>query len=195
MEVSDVIGFIVSVFVMLFIIGRHVFSERRRQQHPEEAKLEERKQKETLKNFLKSLDVEMDELDEEEEMEARRPPVIKKAPPPPPQIVQKPQPHRKVQDDFRFQTKVEQRRFETSVEQRRLETAVEKRKRDFGANIISQELLRGPDAYSRALTKTQKPSYGTNLIARIGSKKEMVILQEILNPPKAFGPSGYRDKY
>lgn len=194
MEASDLIGFIVSVFVMLFIFGRQIFSQRRRQQHPEEAELEDRKQKETLKQFLKSLDVEMDELDEEEEMEARRrPPVLKKQPPPPPRIEEKPKTHRKVQDDFRFQTKVEQRRFETAVEQRRLETAVEKRKRDFGANIISHDLLHAYDAYAHA--KTQQPSKATNLVSKLGSKKEMVILHEILNPPKAFGPAGYRDKY
>lgn len=194
MEASDVIGFIVSVLAMLFVFARHIFSRRYRQQHPQEAELEDRKQKETLKNFLKSLDVEMDELDEEEEMEARRPlPLLKKEPPPPPRLEEKPKSQRNVQDDFRFQTKVEQRRFETSVEQRRLETAVEKRKRDFGANIISPDLLHSFDAYAHA--KAQKPSKAANLVSRLGSKKDMVILQEILNPPKAFGPSGYRDRY
>lgn len=196
MEVSDFIGFIVSVLAMLFIFGRHIFSSRRRQQHPEEADLDERKQKQALKTFLKSLDVEMDELDEEEEMEAKRPkPVLKKEPPPPPKMEERPKPHRKVQDDYRFQTKVEQRRFETAVEQRSLKTAVETRKREFGANIISHELIHAPDAYARSLTKLQKPSQAANLVSKLGSKKDMIILQEILNPPKAFGPTGYRDRY
>lgn len=201
MEISDFIGFIASVLVLLLFIGRHILSARRRQQHPEEAALEKKEQKAALKNFLKSLEVDMEGLDEEEEEEKVMPRIaLKKATPPspPPQITQqpeKPKPHRRVGDDFRFQTHVEQRHFETAVEKRRLETAVEKRKRDFGANIISPDLRHAPDAYSRALIETKEPSRALELVARLGSRKNMVILQEILNPPKAFGPAGYRDRY
>lgn len=188
MEISDFFGFFFSILVMLFVFGRYLL---RRHKNPED----EKQQKKTLKDFLKSLDVDMEGLDEEEEAERAMPrvPVMKQPPPPPPQI--KAKPHRKVEDDFRFQTRVEQRRFETKVEQRRLETAVEKRKQDFGANIVSSDLRHGQDAYARALAHTEKSSRGLELVSRLGSKKNMIILQEILNPPKAFGPAGYRDRY
>lgn len=165
------------------MIGRHVFTDKRRQQQREEGDLDEDEQKKALKTFLKSLDGDMEGLDEEEEAK----PVLKKTPPPaPPQIYEKPKPHRKVEDEFRYQTSIEQRKLETPVQQRRLETAIELRKHDFGAHIVSPDLRHKPDAYARALVETREPSRALLLISRLGSKKEMVMLQEILNPPKAL---------
>ena len=178
MEAADVIGYIVSMIVFMIFFGRHIFFPKRRQPEEEEHDLDEDEQKKALKNFLREINDDMDDMEEE--------PIVKKkaTPPPAPPKVHKPQ--RKVADDFRYQTTIEQRKFETKVQQRRLETAVETRKRDFGANIVSPDLQHKPDAYARALVDTQPPSRAQKLVSRLGSKKEMFMLQEILNPPKAL---------
>ncbi len=190
MEIPDLIGFIVSVMAVLFLIGRHLMAQRYRQQHPEEAALEEQKQKETLKKFLKSLNADMEDLEEEE----KRPKVLVRKPPPAPPQMQKAKSHRKVDDDFRFKTRIEQRRLETAIEQRQLQTSIDARKFDYGADLVSSELQRQHDAYRIKPEKMQPASQVHALVARIGSKKEMLILQEILNPPRAFGKEGMRDR-
>lgn len=186
-EVPDVVGYIIYILAIIFVIGRGIIKAIRRRNQPEEVQKEEQQQKEALKHFLKSLDVDMDELDREEELEkARKQTFIKVEPPAQP----KPKPHRKVEDDFRFQTRVEQQRLQTAVEQRKLQDNIEKRGAGFGANIVSPEL---EHTYATK-EKTTTISRGQQLVSRLGSKKEMFILQELLNPPRAFGKEGLRDR-
>ena len=67
MEISDFIGFIVSVLVFPHLHGKTSV-------HPEPGSIpkkswKRKNEQETLKSFLKSLNVEMDDLDDEEEGE------------------------------------------------------------------------------------------------------------------------------
>jgi hypothetical protein len=184
MEVSDFISMIVGLGFVIYLVGRHFLKERYRREHPKEAALDDQKRREALKRFLKALEGDMEDLEEEEEKPVLRPVVKKAVPPPPPPP--KPASHRRVADEFRFQTRVEQQRLQTAVEQRQFKTAVESRPHDYGANLISQELRLTRDAYAHALVQKCEPSRGQTLISRLSSKKEMVILQEMLNPPKGL---------
>lgn len=185
MSLIEFIGFIISMAAMIFLLGRRVWEERYRREHPEEFKEEKHKQEETLKHFLKSLDIDM----EDEEEDAHPKPRMEKPavpPPPPPRAIQAPaqqKSHRLLQQDqYKFKDKLDSYRQESQIENRKLKNSIHDRYKDYkGDRIVSPDMRYMAEAY-HAIVKP-KPSRANRLVNRLYSRKDMIVYQEIMNPP------------
>lgn len=139
MTLIEFIGFLITLTAMTFLVFRNAWEQRRKRSHPEEYRSEKDKQEQTLKEFLKSLDVDMKETDEEEpeeeeieEIEYRpMPPPKPKALPPSPPISIK--------------------HYESLVE--------------------------------IPPVQNDKPSRGSLMVNSLKAPRDMVVYQEIMNPP------------
>ncbi len=183
MDIFQFVGFLVSIAAIIFIFIRRALENWQRKHHPEEYMAEARKKDEALKRLMKDLGVE----EEEEQIEEEVP--IKHNPPPlrPENIRSIPQhtPGRIVQDEFRFEDRIRQRKLDTIVDKRHLQTSIEKRKPLFSEDrLVSPDLKYHKDAY--AFTQRVTLSRGMKLISSLRSKKDMIILQEILDKPKSL---------
>jgi len=185
MSLIEFIGFIISVTAMIFLLVRRAWEERHRRKHPEEFKDEQQRQEQTLKQFLKSLDIDME--DEEEFSPPPKPRVEQPVEPPPPphemQAQAKPKPHRLLQEDeYRFRDKIESYHPESKIEKRKLKIRIDDRYKGFtGEHIVSPELSEKPEVY-HAIEKL-KSSRARRLVTQLHSRKDMIVYQEIMNPP------------
>ena len=176
MDFTQFLGFLIAVGAMFFLMVRRAMEEVKRRKNPELYEAEQRKQKDVLKNFLKSLEVDMEEDEEVPAISKRR----VEPPPPPPAMVKKQKPKR-ASEDYKFTDKLENYKPEPSIEKRKLKTNIEDRYRDFsGERVISGQR----DAY--ALKKMEQPSRAHQLLTQVQNKKNMVILYEILHKPKGL---------
>jgi hypothetical protein len=185
MDIFQFVGFLVSVAAIIFIFIRRALENWQRKHHPEEYTAEARKKHEALKQLMRDLGVEEQEEEEIEEEEI----LIKPNPPPlrPENIRSIPQhtPGRTVQDEFRFEDRIRQRKLDTLVDKRHMQTEIEKRKPLFSEDrLVSPDLKYHKDAY--AFTQRVTLSRGRKLISSLRSKKDMIVLQEILDKPKSL---------
>ncbi len=183
MAYIDFSGLLILAVVVFFAVIRRIWEQVKRRQNPELYEAEKHKQEETLRNFLKSLEVDMAE--EDTFKPAPKPRVEPPPPPPQPKAAVKIAPKRIVQDEYRFTDRLEHYRPETSVDKRKLKTAIEDRYKDYtGERIISPELRSQRDAYTEK--RLEPPSRGRQLIGHLRNKRDMVVLFEILHKPKGY---------
>jgi len=162
----EFLGFIISLAAMIVLFLRKVFEERRRAKNPEEYHREQDEKERRLREFLSGLQDDMHKTkdfrkvreDEEEEDEEDEWKEKKYIPP----VV--PTPPKQV-----FKPKYE-----------------------YKAEKLSQTkqsehyyLHRSHDAYDLAEMDVN-PSRASEVVSRLGSKKDMVILHELLSPPKSL---------
>lgn len=177
MSFVEFLGFIITLVAMAVLVGKKTWEERDRRNHPEKYKEEENSRQADLKKLLKSMDI---DLEEEEEVFSPPPkpvarPLPVKANPP------KYKPGRLVGEGYTLSTSVERRELKSAVEER-----AKKQQKYADEQIVSPEFLRKEtDAYDikKIGTRTCK---GKNVIRHLHSKKDMMILYEIINKPKAF---------
>ncbi len=191
MDIVQFIGFLISVLAIMVIMGRKSRNERQRRQHPEQYMEKERKQKELLKQVMHDLGMDVEKEEEEEEEVEELHPAIKKrvayAPPPGPDFSKmqtKAKPHIPFEDKYAFKDRFDDYHTETAIEKRRFKTAIEERNKFSGEKIVSPEYRHGPDAYT--IRKRDEVARGTRVIGSLHSRKEMVILHEIIDKPKAL---------
>lgn len=185
MDPSDFIGFFISLLALAYLFFRRKGEAQRRREHPELYKDEE-EQEDALKDFLKSMNMPVDE--QPPVRPVRQPetvqPKIKK-------IKAQPQPWKTTIEERRLQSQIEQRQLQNSIDDRRLKNTIEERKlqsnlenryadpygvTDTGKNAPSYEIIQG------VTHRTRIQEY----LAKLPSKKEMVIFQEIIGPPKGL---------
>lgn len=180
MNLIEFLAFIVSFGFFIFLIFKRAFENWKGRRHPSHDREEERDDGRRLKQFLKSLDEDMDALDEEEEEEeeekkfvpmkkpqmpplkpAYAPPRTSSAPSTPPSIT--------------FITKVEK---QAPMDDRFA-----------GKQVVSSHYtpLSHHDPYSLSQMKNGT-SRAYNLLRKLPSKQEMVILHEIIDRPKSLKP-------
>lgn len=179
MNLIELIGFIFSMLVMVILMINKVRAERRRLANPEEYEREEQEQAEELRRFL--LEVEGNDDEEspyvnfskevrnesrERSREERRENFYKTAP---------------SNDQMRFSRALEKRKFESSVEKRALQSSLDER---YSTKENRGYAPQANDAY--AIVQTYRTSRASNTIAQVGSLKKMIILKEIMSPPKSL---------
>lgn len=172
MDISELIGAIVSVFFFLFLLFKNIFGERRRRSQPNYDEEQEKKEKENLKQFLKTLDIELkEEEDEEPELVLPPPPPVVKAAP-------KPKPNIPAKSSYAYAPNMDGYQQKSAFETRRLQTA-----QQVGLDEKSTVSSRYKDVSTVYATQKEKPSRAKTIVDALKSKKDMVILQEIIRPP------------
>lgn len=149
MDITQWIGFFISVMALLFLLTRNIKEVRQQRTHPEEYKKKQREQEHQLKKMLKDFDIDVE--DEEEEQIILKEQHVPKLPKMPVIIAPKTQ-----------AIKIE------NVQTSRRKTQV--------AKII----------YSG-------PSKGQQILSRLHSPKEIIVLQELIGPPKSVKPISYHE--
>lgn len=174
MNFIEMIGFIVSLLALFVITAKKAYDERQRRANPELYEREEREQNEKLKAFLHSIDMDMEE------------PV---APLPPPSRSQQRQPRPPQRPQERREGALspqEKRMLDAKIEKQRLKSAtIDHYKMPVGpADATGIHHRREKDAYS--LKRVQKGNRALKVLSGLQSRRDMVILHEIISPPKAL---------
>ncbi|MBA2728398.1 MAG: hypothetical protein H0U49_09535 [Parachlamydiaceae bacterium] len=190
MTFIEMIGFIISLGALFVLAAKKAFDERRRRANPEEYEREEKAQAEKLKAFLHSIDMDMDESEgfEPEPIPRKKPKSIVKAPPKVQQLAV---------NRGRIDGQVENRKLESGIENRKLNVSVEKQKLksridDYykipmgPSNATGIHEQRQLDAYNIKKTGNNKTNRALDILTGLKSRKDMVILQEIIAPPKSL---------
>lgn len=90
-------------------------------------------------------------------------------------------------EDRRLKSSIEERKFQTSIESRNFSTNIESKYDDpYGKRTTVLNLKDQASAPSYEVIGRAGNSRATSLIGALKSKKDMVILREILSPPKSM---------
>lgn len=136
----------------------------------DDSSIEEQEQNERLKDFLKSLDI---DLGGEEEPVRLPPPPPPKPAPAPPQITPQPQAAKKF---VAYK--------ETEVESYKQQSAYATRKLSASKAKLEQTASRYQEmANDYHMIQVQKPSRGRKILFSLSSPKDMIVLHEILSRP------------
>jgi hypothetical protein len=154
MSLIEFIGFIITICALFFLVIKRKWEERRKREHPEEEHRKELQQKAHLKRYLKSLDLDVEEEEENDKvlpshLSSFQPSYPKKKDPLP-----------------------------LKISQPQLTPYINPKVRNLAEGY-------------HAIVKV-KSSRGHGLVKRLPSKQEMIIYQEIMNPPLGFRPSNFR---
>lgn len=171
MDVFEFIGFIISILALIFILTQRVKSEVNRNKHPEEFEAKQKKEKETLKKFLKSLDLDVEESEDE---------------PPQPALPLSSPPKSQPLKEYQLREKLSQHQLRKNFDDGYFKSDLEKRYKDYDSNIIKKDLRerRHDDPYR--IVETRYNSRLKKMMDRLPSKKEMFLFYEIMKPAKAL---------
>jgi hypothetical protein len=166
-DFSDYIGFIISLFAIIFLFFRKK-REAAQQQKPEQNQNQQkpRDQEDALKDFLRTMNIHVEE-EPKPRFKPRPKPNLKPAPAP--------------QKTSQAQVNADQKRFKAVTEERRMASDLENSYADpYGT------MHKGPhaDAYE-VIQKSQETRLQQSL-ERLNSKQELVFLQDIIGPPKGL---------
>lgn len=184
MSLVEFIGFIVSLAAMIFLIVKRVWDETQRRRNPEKYAHETEEQEQTLKEFLKSLDM---DLNSEKGVPPQHPSVAKpKKAVKTPYIASSSAPHKQKVDKFQFKSSLDDHHQETSIEKRTLKTSIRDPYRDhIEEEILSSEFRKGEkSAYE--IINVRKKSRASKIIHGLPSAKDMLVIKEIFGPPKSM---------
>lgn len=167
MDFSDLIGYIITILALFYFMRG---GSRNSQPEPEEDPDE---QAQKLKDFLRSIDIDMQNEDQFKPPSKPKPPIV-------PQI-----PKKKVQPPAL--KPVAQREFKSAIENRKLETAVfkeyESYEDTYQAQKVSSHIGNAP-VYE--VSGKEGASRADRLLSRLQSKKQMVLFHEIFGKPKGL---------
>lgn len=174
MSLVEFLGFLISVAAVLFLFLRHMWEGTHR--NPEHMRDEEQKQKQVLQDFLKSLDIELED-------EKQGPPLKKIEPQK--QILKPPpakKPKRSVEDGFQYQARLDAYKQSTSSDKWGLKTSIEQEVRKFDERSVVS-----PDMQLKGKLKVAPgESRGSYAIRQLTNRKQMFIFQTLLNRPKGL---------
>jgi hypothetical protein len=178
MELVELIGFLAAMIFFIVSIIRNIQEERRRREYPEEFEDEAAQAEQTLEDFFRSLDM--------------KPPQKKPTPPPKPikktrarhNPPKKAEHHRTLSEGFTLHNKMDDYYQETRIDGRHLDISIENKFKDGYADHLVNIELQGQDVKEVTHAPTSKAN---DLIASMKSeKKKLILLQEIMNPPKSL---------
>lgn len=172
MSIVEFIGFLITLFALLFLSVK---------KNKENSELgdEGHSQQEKLKNFLKSLDIEM----EEDNFQPHPKKVLKNEPK---SMQMRKTKSPKAQLDKPVSKKVvEHTKLSSQLESRSFESHLKERYDNLSHSIVSESYRDvKDDAYS--IKKKSNTSRGQALLEQLPTKKNMVVLVEIFNKPKGL---------
>jgi len=205
MTLVEFIGFIAALLVLAFSVVRRMMEERRRRQNPEEYRHKHEEEKRKYNEFLRSLNIEGADEDENEEREegflpppppalprprrhdrrhatttAKAPMVVRKAP-----RGQHPESHRSISDDFQFHAGLDSRHSTTAIDDRQVGTRVKPKIAQRAELLVNKELRTDRAATVRSMLPRGRIK---ERIAALPSRRSMVISHEIFGPPGGLYP-------
>ncbi len=183
MNFIEFIGFIVTMIVLFFILLRRSWEERKRRQNPEQYEEQEEDREKALREFLRSLNVEVDDTGTfREETPAPPPPPEPEAPPPKPT-----RPKRLVRDSYELETGIDEYIKTVGVESRKYETDVGKIEfRELGQDILTEDLFLEPSTGEWGVIGRKGKPRIQKIFDNLKRPGDLVIYREILGKPKAL---------
>lgn len=199
MNLIEFIGFVISLIAMFILFFSRSIEKRRQRTNPQLYEAMESRKKETLKQFLEALDVQHDDAFDDEDDEGDEDEVLAsiRLQPHPETVREKAplyssvaalRPGKREEQNFLFRSKTDEYKLETAIDKQRLNASLEEkytpgflksRQTDAWAKETGE-----PDPY--ALRQDSEASRATRALERTGSLQDVVILREILGPPKAL---------
>lgn len=186
MNIIELIGFLIAFIAMFMLLFRKAKEDRRRREHPEEYRKEIEEQEKAIREFMKSIGQEV-EFEEGEEAFIEEEPVAAPAPPPPPR---KPETsHRRVRENYKLETAIEDYRKKTAIEKRKFQPEItESLFEDLGADIVSEELTSESLQRAYEIREEGKALRTNKVLNELRSPRDMVIIHEIFGKPKGIRP-------
>lgn len=179
MDLSQFSGLIILFLAIVFSIVRNYLEMRDRRQNPEKYAKERKAQDEAYKEFLRSLDINVDEVEEK--------PVPKPPPPVPPKKKEfkPPKPVYRVaqqgeeafSERFGLEPTLDSYSRYESIEERSLET-----------NVSKDSDLHSPLESDVVYGRVRRPSEAKSLLSNLPRPQDMVVLHEIFGEPRSISP-------
>jgi len=188
MGFDEILGFIISMLALAFIIGRQIYDEYRKRNPSISSSHGVKRKDSVLQDFLRSLNKDVDEEVVEIKRERRAlPPPLK-----PSSYVTKPskalKTPRTVQDDFRYQARLDGFQHKSQVDARNISTSFEDRyvEKPLGSEIVSPDMRMDDSMHAYDLIQKKVPTRGEKLLKGLHSRKNMILIHEILSLPKGL---------
>lgn len=183
MDFSQILGFLITIAAILYMFIKRAKDRHERSHTDEDDTHDEPHQAEKLKDFLKSLEIDMDES--KDFKSAPKSKVSK--PKPSPIYSEMPRPKHKAetfQEEFNFKTDIENFKMKTNIEERKLKIGIKNDyEENYGEHLLSTQ-FRGEKI--KGLIGYKRPSKIKRLIHSLPSKKDIVLLHEVLDKPKGL---------
>lgn len=175
MEWMEFLVFLITMVLLVFLAIRRAKEAKRMGEHPEESEDEEQNQEEALREFLRSMNIEMIE-------EAKPPPPPRKSPSP--SVQEKmPPPYEESYRAPLFSPEGEEFCREPEIKEK-LKTRTGKGFFTPLDEIVEHDYgKRDPMVHSEVIDYASR---ARNILGSLTSKQEMVVLSEILHQPKAW---------
>lgn len=177
MDFSQVIGFLVTMAAMIYI-----FVKRAKDRHQGSHNHEEHEQAEKLEDFLKSLEEDMDESKHFRETEKAEVKNVTSPVAPRAISTHTAEPPR---GEFKFRSDLDNFKTKTNIDDRKLKIDIKnKYAENYGEHLLSSQFRR--ENKIPEVIGFKKASRIKGLILSLPSKKDMVLLHEVLDKPKGF---------
>ena len=180
MNLIEFIGFVIAIIALFAIMIRRSLDEKRRREHPELYEHEEEDRERELKEFLRTLEIDVEEP----------PPPPPPAPPPPEEkpVKKRPaRPKRLVRDAYELERRIEKYEKTKGIESRTLESEVgETEFRELGQEIVTGDLFLQTGLGAYEIVEEQKSVRVAQLFENLEDPSQMIIHREVLGKPKAF---------
>lgn len=186
MNFTEVVGFLVTMAAIIYMFVKRAKDIRKSHHTHKEGDHEEHEQAEKLQDFLKSLEADMDESQDFKSLPKQK--VSKPESPPTmpfeaPRI--KPAYRRETfNEEFKFRSDLDNFQTKTNIDERKLKINIKsKYGDDYGEHLLRPE-FRGEKMPE--LVGYREASRIKMLIRSLPSKKDIVLLHEVLDQPKGF---------
>jgi len=178
----EFIGFIITIVAMFVILIRRSMEERRRRQNPELYEQEEEDREKALRDFLRTMNLEVEEFPGEEEKPLPPPPPKTKPLPPKPSRTR-----RLVRDAYELESPLDEYERTQGVESRRLETEVGQTEfGEIGQDIVTGDLFMQPSLGAYEIREGGEGSRVTKMLGQLSSPIDMIVYHEIIGKPRAL---------
>ena len=186
MTFIEFIGFLVTMFALIFLYLKRYFNEKKRAEHPEEYEEYQHQKEQALEDFFRSLNIDVPP-----------PEIEKEVPPPPPpkkesiplalQIRQKKRPIRKVKYDYELDTHFDDFEPYSAVADRELEKHITEETIDiYTRDIVSDDLLMAESLKRAYEIPTGRASARIETyVDRLDDLRSMILYRELIGPPKS----------
>lgn len=184
MTLIEFISFIITMILVIYLSSRRAAQDRKRQLNPEQYEDEENANFQEMVRLLNLSPEDAEALERELKGEPAPPPPPPKAAPPKPRV-QKKKVTRTLSDRYALRTNIENFKQRSKVAEREFDTNIEHRYETPRESIITQNLRVAPEKDPYALKRKNKVRIN-KILDSIESKKDMILLHEILDRPKAL---------
>jgi len=155
--------------------------ERRRRENPELYQQGEEDKEKVLREFLHSMNIEVDDTQVYEEEPAPPPPKAKPIPKKPVKT------KRLVRDAYELESRIEHYEKTSGVESRSYESDVGQIEfREIGKDIVTDDLFLDSGMGAYEIGEGKEESRVNKILERLKSPRDMIIYREVLGPPKAL---------